>query len=267
MSMIVYNGMNIGYIIDEITITQEDSYNTSPYIGGTGSNTSYVSSTGRRLSFKSLCPAYEESRHGRGHRINDYIYLHQTYKDKVRVLTSPSESNINGNYILTQMEYSEDTGGNYTIQWEFQEVIPFNVTEQTFRVWGTVSSTSKTKKTTTKKSTTSNLSSNTKYLLKTCSTMKKGSNSKKCVKSLQKFLQSQGYYKGYKVDGVYATYTYKAVQSLQKKYKLKVTGSWDKNTRNYFQKKYKYPTTVIDKGVIGAENLNLVITNNKMVKL
>ena len=73
--------------------------------------------------------------------------------------------------------------------------------------------------------------------------MKKGSTSKKCVKSLQKFLQSKGYYKNYKVDGLYQIYTEKAVKSLQKQYKLKVTGQWDKNTRAYWQKKYKYPTT------------------------
>ena len=29
---------------------------------------------------------------------------------------------------------------------------------------------------------------------------------------------------------------------MQKKFKLKATGKWDKTTRNYFQKKYKYPT-------------------------
>lgn len=242
---IVFAGMNINNIINEIKITNPTSYNTSPYVGATGSSTNYVSSNGRVLSFKSLCTRTEESPHGRGHRINDYISLKTMYYKTAKVLTSPSESNINGNYMLTQMDYTEDTGGNYIIDWEFEEVIPFNVVEKTFRVWGkAISSTNKTKKTTTKtSSSTTNLSSNTKYLLKTCPVMSKGHSGKKCVKALQKFLQSKGYYKNYKVDGLYQIYTEKAVKSLQKQYKQKVTGKWDKATRAYFQKKYKYPTT------------------------
>ena len=240
---IQWHGVNIMNIIKEVKITRDEEYNTSSYIGTTGSTTNHISSTGKIISFKSLCTRDEPSRHGRPHRINDYIALSENYKGKVKVLTSPSMSNLNGNYMMTGFEYSEDTGGNYEIEWEFAEVVPFNVTEKTFRVWGkAVSSTTKTKKTTTKTSTSkTNLSSNIKYLLKTCGTMKKGSSSKKCVQSLQKFLQSKGYYKGYKVDGVYAIYTEKAVKSLQKANKLKTTGQWDKATRTYWQKKYKYP--------------------------
>lgn len=240
---IQWHGVNIMNIIKEVKITRDEEYNTSSYIGTTGSTTNHISSTGRIISFKSLCTRDEPSRHGRPHRINDYIALAVKYKGLVKVLTSPSMSNLNGNYMMSGFEYSEDTGGNYEIEWEFTEVVPFNVTEKTFRVWGkAVSSTSKAKKTTTKTSTSkTNLSSNIKYLLKTCGTMKKGSSSKKCVKSLQKFLQSKGYYKGYKVDGVYAIYTEKAVKSLQKANKLKTTGQWDKATRTYWQKKYKYP--------------------------
>ena len=144
---------------------------------------------------------------------------------------------------MTGFDYTEDTQGNFICDWEFTEVMKFNVTAKTFRVWGkATSSTNKTKKATTKTAKNS-LNSNVKYLLKTCGTMKKGSTSKKCVKSLQKFLQSKGYYKNYKVDGLYQIYTEKAVKSLQKQYKLKATGQWDKNTRAYWQKKYKYPTT------------------------
>lgn len=241
---IVFAGMNINNIIKEINVNKPQNHNTSSYVGGDGSSTNYVSSEGRTLTFKSICTSEEESPHGRGHRINDYKYLAENFNKTPKVLTSPSTSNINGNYILTDFNYTEDTGGNYNIDWEFKEVIKFNVTSKTFRVWGkSVSSTNKNKKTTTKTSNTSNLNSNTKYLLKTCPTMSKGHSGKKCVKALQKFLQSQGCYKGYKIDGLYQIYTEKAVKSLQKKYKQKVTGKWDKNTRNYFQKKYKYPTT------------------------
>ena len=245
---IVFAGMNINNIVNEINVNKHKNHNTSSYVGADGSTTNYVSSEGRTLSFKSICTSEEESPHGRGHRINDYKYLAENFNKTPKVLTSPSTSNINGNYIITKFDYTEDTGGNYNIDWEFKEVIKFNVVSKTFRVWGkSVSSANKNKKTTTKTSNTSNLNSNTKYLLKTCPVMRKGHSGKKCVKALQKFLQSQGYYKGYKIDGLYQIYTEKAVKSLQKKFKQKVTGKWDKNTRNYFQKKYKYPTTTKSK--------------------
>lgn len=242
-AQIVFAGMNINYITKEIKVSNPMSHHTSEYIGQSGSTTEYVSSQGRVLTFSSICKFNEESPHNRGHRINDYKYIAENFSKVAKVLTSPSQSNLNGNYICTGFDYKEDTQGNYTIDWEFTEVLKFNVTSKTFRVWGkATSSANKTKKTTTKTA-KNNLSSNVKYLLKTCGTMKKGSTNKKCVKSLQKFLQSKGYYKNYKVDGLYQIYTEKAVKSLQKQYKLKATGQWDKNTRAYWQKKYKYPTT------------------------
>lgn len=242
---IVFAGMNINNIIDEINVSKPSEYNTSKYAGSVGSNTNYISSNGRVITFKNLCTYKEESPNGRGYRINDYLSLHTRYYNKVKVLTSPSKSKINGNYMLTGFDYTEDTQGNYIINWEFTEVIKFNVTKKTFRVWGkSVSSANKNKKVTVKTSNTENkLSSNVKLLLKTCPLMKKGSSSKKCVKSLQKFLQSKGYYKNYKVDGIYAIYTERELKKLQKANKLKATGEWDKNTRAYWQKKYKYPTT------------------------
>ena len=241
---IVFAGMNINYILDEIKVDKDHDFNTSPYIGQNGSTTNHISTSGRVISFKSVCKRDEESPHGRGHRINDYKYLSETYDKKTGVLASSSESDLKGNYFCTDFNYSEDTNGNYIIDWEFTEDIKFNVTKKTFRVWGkAVSSTSKNKKTTTKNSGANNLSSNVKYLLKTCPTLKKNDSHKKCVKSLQKFLQSKGFYKNYKIDGLYQIYTEQAVKGLQKKCKLKATGKWDKNTRSYFQKKYKYPAT------------------------
>ena len=246
-AQIVFANWNINYIISEVNVDYPQSHNTSPYVGSTGSTTNYVSSNGRVISFKNICK-HDEKSTTRGHRINDYKYLAQNYNKKPKVLTSPSKSKLNGNYIVTKFDYTEDTQGNFICDWEFTEVIKFNVTKKTFRVWGkAVSSSNKKKKTTTKKSSSSNLSTNVKYLLKTCPTMKKNHSGKKCVKSLQKFLQSKGYYKNYKVDGLYQVYTEQAVKNLQKKFKLKATGAWDKNTRNYFQKKYKYPTTTKSK--------------------
>ena len=240
-AFIQWHGVNIMNILDKVQISRDEDYKTSSYVGGLGSTTNHISSSGRVISFKSLCTYDEPSRHNRAHRINDYIALAENYKGMVKVLTSPSISNIDGNYMMTGFEYIEDTKGNYEISWEFTEEVKFNVTNTTFRVWGKAVTKTSTKKKTTTKTAASNLNSNLKYLLKTCGVLSASNKANKCVTSLQKFLQSQGYYKGYKLDGLYQKYTTQAVKNLQKKYKLKVTGKWDKTTRAYFQKKYKYP--------------------------
>lgn len=236
---IVFNGMNINRIIDQIDVNTEKAYTDSPYVGSSGSHTEYISENGRVITCQSLCMHYEQSAHGNSHRIDDYKQLAKTHKNKTGVLTSNSELDLKGNYLISKFDVTEDTMGNFTISWEFREVVPFNVTKQSFRVWGKagVSKTGTTKTTTT----SSGPSTNTKYLLKVCPLMSKGSKSTACVKRLQKFLQSGGLYKGYKVDGVYGTYTVKAVKQAQKKRKLKQTGKWDTTTRAYYQKLYKYP--------------------------
>lgn len=244
---IVFEGMNINNIAEEIQVRRDITFASNDYLGGVGSSTDYVSESGNILTFSSLCLNYEESLHGHTHRIEDYKELNSIYSKKQGVVTSQSNANINGNYIITNFEITEDTGGNFKINWELKEQIPFNVTKQTFRVWGSAAQVNNTKtstatKTTTKKVTSgSNISSNTKYLLKTCGLMSKGSKATKCVKVLQKFLQAGGYYKGYKLDGVYGVYTVKEMKKVQKKRGLKQTGNWDKATRAYYQKKYKYP--------------------------
>ena len=136
----------------------------------------------------------------------------------------------------------EDTGNNFTISWEFTEVIPFNTVKKTFRVWGSAATTAATKKQKkTSKKSGSKLSTTTKTLLKSCGTLSPSNKASKCVKYLQKFLQSVGYYKKQKVDGIYGSKTKAEVNKLQKAKKLKQTGKWDKDTVRYFQKKYKYP--------------------------
>ena len=233
---IIFANIPINYITDSFSVDKTRTHRTSPYVGSRGSNTSYVSTTGRVISFKSLC-LRDETGTGNIPRIQEYIALSETYDEKEAVLTSKSESQINGNYILTDFKYSEDTTGNFTIDWEFTEQVPFNVTEKTFRVWNK----SKVKGTSNSKS--KGLDANTKKLLKDCPTLHKGA-AGSCAKALQTFLQSQGYYTKHKVDGLYFESTANAVKSLQKKHKLKVTGNWDESTRLYFQIKFKYPTTL-----------------------
>lgn len=252
---VVFAGININYIIDQISVKKSQNHRVTPYVGQDGSDVSFVSSESRILSFKSLCLRDETSPHNRGHRVNDYIWLAENYNKTSKALTSPSESDIDGNYIITGFDYTEDTNHNYELSWEFTEQITFNVTQKTFRVWNKAQAKNSNKANNTKKTKTNQISSNTKYLLKNCPVMGrkvsyKGKQYKdikgiKCVKCLQIYLQSQGYYKKYKLDGWYNTYTEEAVKGLQKKYKLKTSGVWDKTTIKYFQKKYKYPTTDI----------------------
>ncbi len=243
---IVFADTPITNIIGEINIKSTRNYNTSPYIGGTGSNTNFISKLGRVISFKSICPSYEQIE-SEEPSIVTYENLSETYKDKTGVLVSSSHIDLKGNYLCTDFEVVEDTGNNFTIAWEFTEVLPFNKVSKTFRVWGSAASTSsKQKKTAKKKQVTakksgSKLSTTTKTLLKSCGTLSSSNKVKKCVKYLQKFLQSLGYYKKYKVDGIYGKYTKAELKKLQKARKIKATGNWDKTTLKYFQKKYKYP--------------------------
>ena len=238
---IVFENIPITNIIEDISIKSSRDYNTSPYVGGTGSNTNFVSELGRVISFKSICPYYDEIEASQP-PITTYKNLAKTYKNKTGVLTSSSHIDLKGNYLCTAFDVVEDTGNNFTISWEFTEVIQFNSVKKSFRVWGSAAASSATKKQKkTAKSSGNKLNSTSKKLLKSCGTLKPSNKANKCTKYLQKFLQSLGYYKKYKVDGVYGSKTQKAVKKLQKTKKLKVTGEWDKKTIKYFQKKYKYP--------------------------
>ena len=241
---IVFQNIPITNIVDDIKIKYTRDYNTSPYIGKTGSNTNFVSELGRVISFKSLCPYYDEINNDGTVKTNPpirvFLNLSKRYKNRTGVLTSNSHIDLKGNYLCTGCEVVEDTGNNFTIDWEFTEVIKFNTVKKTFRVWGSASSTT-SKQQKTAKTSGSKLNSKSKKLLKSCGTLGPSNKVKACVKYLQKFMQSLGYYKKYKVDGKFGSYTKKELKKLQKAKKLKQTGKWDKATIKYFQKKYKYP--------------------------
>ena len=57
---IIFANTPITNIIEDISIKNDRDYSTSPYVGGTGSDTTFVSELGRVISFKSICPYYEE---------------------------------------------------------------------------------------------------------------------------------------------------------------------------------------------------------------
>lgn len=241
---IVFENIPITNIIDDITIKTTRDYNTSPYVGGTGSNTNFVSELGRVISFKSLCPSYEEINDDGSVKseppITTFMNIGKNYKNTTGVLTSNSHIDLKGNYLCTQCDIVEDTGNNFTIDWEFTEVIPFNSVKQTFRVWGSAAkATSTTKSSKTAKTSGSKASKNTKTLLSKCGTLAPSNKVRACVKYLQKFMQALGYYKKYKVDGIYSSHTKSELKKLQKAKKIKVTGNWDKATIQYFKKEYK----------------------------
>ena len=237
--MITFNDVGINYITESLEIKKAQNHRNSPIIGQDGSDISFISSDAIIISCKSLCLDTELSTDGSTNRINQYIQLSQTYNKTSAPLSLDSATNdlVKGNYFITGFDYSEDTMGNFTINWEFTQEVKFNVTQKTFRVWNKKQALSNAKKTSS-----NGLDSNTKKLLKDCNTLNTKSNNSKCIKCLQTFLQKQGYFTKHKVDGNYGSNTANAVKSLQKKYKLKTTGEWDIPTRLYFQTKYKYPT-------------------------
>lgn len=243
-----FHNVGIRYIIDSFEVKKPQNHTTSPFVGRNSSTTKFVSSDGRVISFKSLCLADETGSYKgkKIRRIRLYRYLANVFNQRPAVLTSLSKSDIDGNYILTGFDYKEDTSGNFEINWEFTEVIKFNVTQKTFRVWNKAQLTGNNNKGKGKgkgKAKTLKVDSNTKKLLKDCGVMKRNDNKHgiKCVKILQRFLQKNGYYMKYKVDGWYSKYTEAEVKKLQKANKLRATGGWNKTTRKYFQKKYNYP--------------------------
>ena len=241
---IVFENVPIIGIIDDISVKAKRDYNTSPYIGGTGSKTNFVSELGRVITFKSIVASYDVLEGSDESVLTTYNNLSETYKNKTGVLTSNSELNLKGNYLITGFDVTEDTGNNFNINWEFTEVIPFNVVNKTFRVWGSASQSNASKKSNKNgKASGNKVNKTSKTLLTKCSTLSPSNKASACVKYLQKFLQSLGYYKKYKVDGIYAQHTKQEVKKLQKAHKLKQTGNWDKDTIKYFRNKYKISTT------------------------
>ena len=250
---IVFAGVGINYITDSLSVKVNQNHRNSAIVGQDGSDISFVSSDARVISFKSICLKDERTDDGVNPRIQKYVELSRTYNkiDAKLIIDDTNAPDAEGQYYLTGFDYTEDTMGNFDIDWEFTQAVQFNVTQKTFNVWNKAQAKKNAKAKMAKQlSGGTNLNSNTKKLLKDCGTMKKG-NTGNCVKCLQHFLQSQGYYTKYKVNGTYNDATTSAVKSLQKKHKLKATGAWDTETLFYFQVKYKYPInlTSLDKAV------------------
>lgn len=235
---LMLNGVSIDAIEDSISETNDMTHSTNVHVGVKASDTTFISEAGRKLTFKSIVHALETSSSGNEHRIQDYQDLADTVKKTAAYLVSNSYAKYNGKYIITKFDKEEDSGGNFEISWELQEIITTSVTSKTFRVWGKAPSTSSSS-TATKVT----CSDNTKYLLTKCPTMSRAKYESKhgvaCVKRLQIFLQAGGYYLKYKLDGWFSVYTEAELKKAQKKRGLPQTGVWDAKTISYYKKLYK----------------------------
>lgn len=231
---ISFNRIRINNILDGIKIQESRNYSTNTFISNPSSNSiEYLSTEGKTISFKSIVPV------DRPRLLKYYRNLACKFKNKSAVLAGKGDLNeyIRGNYFLVNYSEEKNINGSYVIEWEFLEHIRPNKVARTFKRIGK-SVTKKTTSTKNKNVIPKRTSNYITILLRDCRTLKYGTTNSKCVKYLQKFLQKKGYYKGYKVDGDYLQYTKQAVTQLQKAYRLKATGVWDTNTRNYWRKKY-----------------------------
>lgn len=144
------------------------------------------------------------------------------------------------NYYFVGYDLTEDLTGSVTIEWSFVEFKAFKPTKKNFKIWS--KNQKKKKKKSNKKKTKSNPTNNTKLLLSKCGNLSTSTPRKsKCVKKLQKFLKSGGFYKGYLTDGNFSYYTKRELKKAQKRRKIPATGKWDVTTRVYYIVKYKYP--------------------------
>jgi hypothetical protein len=239
-TLLILNSTHINAIEDSIKEVNDMTHSTNVHVGVKASDTTFISEAGRKLTFKSVVHALETSSHGKEHRIQDYMALAEVCKKTPKFLVSNSYAKYNGKYMVTKFDKEEDSGGNFEIDWELQEVITAPVTAKTFRVWGKAPSASSTSSSTTAKKVT--VSSNTKYLLTKCPVMSRAKYGTKtglaCVKRLQDFLQAGGYYLKYKRDGNFGKYTEQELKKAQKKRKLTQTGAWDTKTIAFYKKLY-----------------------------
>lgn len=134
---------------------------------------------------------------------------------------------------VVSLEWEMPVEYQYKYSWVIREDADFKAVPKTFNTFNYKAPTVTAKKTVT------NAPSYIKALYK-CS-MKHDCTKKKvsCVIHLQKLLQSDGFYRKYKVDGWWCTYTTQEFKKWQKKKaKVKITGKFDKATKAYLKKRF-----------------------------
>ena len=260
MAEFTFAKKKIMYISQSIKITKTKNYSTNTFVGSKNSNdVTYISTEGKTISFHSIVPRNNIS------TLDTYRNLAKKYTNKSAVLVGSRDLAVEGNYYLVKCDEEKLVNGSFRFEWEFVEYMKPNIVEKTFKRIGKKKKKASSKKSGTKTS-KKKPSTYITVLLTDCGTMKKGKTGSKCVKYLQKFLQKKGYYKNCKIDGDYLSETKKAVNQLQKAYKIKVTksnqGVWDKKTRDYWRKKYNITSKKKDKTATAILSSNI----GKMMK-
>ena len=261
--------VEIKNISEDITITDGLDYNNNKL-----RDSNYVFFNGKitkEISITSIIPVYESDLFDTYSRLWDknttdlkpviiYYNLFTNHNNGENYLDS------NPNYYWTGFEITENTHNAVEIVWTFVEYIPFKIVKKNFSIWSKVQTKNNTKKKTTTK-TKSTASNNTKLLLAKCGNLSRNDKKSgiKCVKYLQKFLKAGGYYKGYKLDGLFAYYTQRELKKAQKKHGLPQSGKWDTLTRCYYICKYKYPTKTY-KNILNGKSTKAMNKAYKVLK-
>jgi hypothetical protein len=170
------------------------------------------------------------------HDLPDHTIEHPSRKKEVSSDIQYSNDNYSTSFYgrVVSLEWEMPVEYSYNYSWVIKEDADFKTGTKEFNTFNYKAPTVTTKKA------TSNAPTYVKNLYK-CSM---GHNCSKkgvaCVYHLQKLLQADGYYRNYKYDGCWCTYTTQEFKKWQKKKaKVKVTGKWDKASKAYIKKRFK----------------------------
>lgn len=255
--------MNNGVIIDIKNISTDISINNSvDYNNNKLKNSNYLffnDVVTKEINFSSIVPNYDKELlntynnawENNINNINEVIIYYNLFNDND---TGDNYLESSPNYYWVGFELEDSLDNSIIIKWSFIEYKSFKPVTKNFKIWSKIQ-TKNTNKTSSKKKGKNEPSNNTKLLLSKCGNLHRiDDKSVKCVKYLQKFLKSGGYYKGYKTDGIFSYYTERELKKAQKKRGLLQTGKWDYLTRCYYIIKYKYPSSTYKKIINGKSS-------------
>lgn len=167
---------------------------------------------------------------------NAYLNLVSITKKKVVpivIVDDISKQTLKFNGRVVELDWEMPVEYSYNYSWLIREDAEFKATIEDFNTFNYKSpsvSSSKNAKT--------NLPSWVSLLYKCNMKHDCGKYKVKCVYYLQRLLRTDGYYRNYKHDGWWCTYTTQELKKWQKnKAKVKVTGKWDDASKAYLKKR------------------------------
>lgn len=168
--------------------------------------------------------------------LNDDIGLIPTRVNNMKDYDVKKVNGLSFNGVITSLTWKDHVNGEREYSWEIAEQANFTTTIKDFQTFNYKKATVNSNKNSKTKAIAV-----IKYLYK-CGVFKADCNKRgrKCVRCLQRLIQSDGYYKNYIVDGLWCKYTQQEFKKWQrKKAKIRVSGVWDKNCRAYIKKRFK----------------------------